>query len=165
MTGLVNLDVGGALSGVFSLIDNLFTSDEEREEAKFKVLQLHATGQLAQIAVNTVEAKSESNFVAGWRPFIGWTCGAAFAYSFLIQPFLSFVAWATFAATGTVMPIDTLPTLDLGMMMPVLMGMLGLGGLRTWEKFTGTNTNRTSVPTPAPRPKQLGDGPGRDGVY
>jgi hypothetical protein len=142
MVGLVNVDVGSAVSSLFGLIDSLFTSDEERSNAKLRVLELQAKGDLAQLAVNTAEAANESLFVSGWRPFVGWVCGGAFAYSFLIQPFMAFVAWGVFSSTGQVMPIDSLPTLDLAMMMPVLMGMLGLGGLRTYEKRTETNKNR-----------------------
>jgi hypothetical protein len=142
MVGLVNVDVGSAVSSLFGLIDSLFTSDEERSNAKLRILELQAKGDLAQLAVNTAEAANESLFVSGWRPFIGWVCGGAFAYSFLIQPFMAFVAWIVFSSTGQVMSIDTLPELDLAMMMPVLLGMLGLGGLRTYEKRTKTNKNR-----------------------
>lgn len=142
MVGLVNVDVGQAVGSLFGLIDSLFTTDEERANAKLKVLELHSKGDLAQLAVNTAEAASESLFVSGWRPFIGWVCGAAFAYSFLIQPFFAFVSWATFAYSGEELPLSTLPVLDLAMMMPVLMGMLGLGSLRTFEKHSGVNKNR-----------------------
>ena len=142
MVGLVNVDVGGVVTGLFGLIDGLFTSDEERENAKLRVLELQAKGQLAQLAVNVQEATSESVFVAGWRPFIGWVCGLAFAYTFLIQPFLTFVSWTLLAYNGTMLDTASLPTLDLAMMMPVLMGMLGLGGLRTYEKRTKSNMNR-----------------------
>jgi hypothetical protein len=117
MVGLVNVDVGQAVGSLFGLIDSLFTTDEERANAKLKVLE-------------------------GWRPFIGWVCGAAFAYSFLIQPFFAFISWAAFAYSGEELPLSTLPVLDLAMMMPVLMGMLGLGGLRTFEKHSGVNKNR-----------------------
>jgi hypothetical protein len=142
MVGLVNVDVGQAVGSLFGLIDSLFTTDEERANAKLKVLELHSKGDLAQLAVNTTEAASESLFVSGWRPFIGWVCGAAFAYSFLIQPFFAFISWAAFAYSGEELPLSTLPVLDLAMMMPVLMGMLGLGGLRTFEKHSGVNKNR-----------------------
>lgn len=140
--GLINVDVGGIAQGLFGLIDKLFTSEDERAAAKLKLLEMEQAGQLAQIAVNLKEAECENTFVAGWRPFIGWTCGIAFAYSFVLQPFLTFLAWLVMASTGERLPVETLPTLDLAGMMPVLLGMLGLGGLRTWEKVTGTNKNR-----------------------
>ena len=86
---------------------------------------------LAQIEVNKAEAASGSLFKGGWRPFIGWVCGIAFAYHFIFQPFLIFL-YATFGVS-----IPDLPEFDMGTLMPVLMGMLGLGGLRTFEKAKG----------------------------
>ena len=93
-----------------------------------------ALGQLevlAQLEVNKIEAASGSLFKGGWRPFIGWVCGIAFAYHFIFQPFLIFL-FATFGVS-----IPDLPEFDMGTLMPVLMGMLGLGGLRTFEKAKG----------------------------
>ena len=83
---------------------------------------------LAQLEINKVEAASRSVFVSGWRPFIGWSCGAAMALNFIVFPLASFVL----AQTGHLVE---LPTLDMSEMMPVLMGLLGLGGLRTVEKI------------------------------
>jgi len=83
---------------------------------------------LAQLEINKAEASHRSIFVAGWRPFIGWACGFALAYTYVIQPI------AVFALAQTGYLID-LPTLSMSEMMPVLMGLLGLGGLRTFEKF------------------------------
>lgn len=84
-----------------------------------------------QIEVNKAEAASASLFKGGWRPFIGWVCGIAFAYHFVLQPILVFVL----VAAGLAIP--DLPEFDMGTLMPVLMGMLGLGGLRTFEKVQG----------------------------
>jgi len=81
----------------------------------------------AQIAVNKEEAKSHSMFVAGWRPATGWICAIGLATNFLFVPICNFIL------TVTESPI-TVPPLDLSEMMPVLLGMLGLGGLRTYEK-------------------------------
>ena len=108
----------------------------EDKEAKAKVereieqqLTDHlAKIDLAQLDINKQEAAHRSIFVAGWRPFIGWTCGLALAYNYVIQPI------AVFALAQTGYLID-LPTLSMSEIMPVLMGMLGLGGLRTFEKF------------------------------
>jgi len=86
---------------------------------------------MAQIEVNKAEAASGSVFKGGWRPFIGWVCGFAFAYHFILQPILLFGT----AAAGVSLP--PLPEFDMSQMMPVLLGMLGLGGLRTYEKKTG----------------------------
>lgn len=86
---------------------------------------------LAQIEVNKTEAASGSVFKGGWRPFIGWVCGAAFAYHFVLQPFILFGV----AVAGVAIP--ELPTFDMGSLMTVMMGMLGLGGLRSYEKKQG----------------------------
>lgn len=86
---------------------------------------------LAQIEVNKAEAASSSVWKGGWRPFVGWVCGTAFAYHFVIQPLAIFVV----AAYG--MEIPELPDFDMGQLMTVLMGMLGLGGLRSFEKTKG----------------------------
>ena len=86
---------------------------------------------LAQLEINKAEAASGSLFKGGWRPFVGWTCGIAFAYHFVLQPFLIFV----FAYIG-IEPPD-LPEFDVGTLLPVLGGMLGIGGLRSYEKTKG----------------------------
>jgi hypothetical protein len=131
--------VSGLAGPLFSLIDNLFTSDEERAEAKRKLVEMDQRGELAQIAVNMKEADSEHLFVSGWRPAVGWVCVAAFGYTFVVQPFAAFVA---LVAGMDKELIAALPDLDLGAMMPVLLGMLGLGAMRTYEKKSGTNKNR-----------------------
>ena len=89
-------------------------------------MQLH-NANLAQIEVNKAEASSSSLFKGGWRPFVGWTCGVALLYHFLLQPIIIF----GLSAAG----IDfILPEFDMGSLMTILMGMLGVGGLRTYEK-------------------------------
>ena len=82
---------------------------------------------LAQIDVNKAEASHKSLFVAGWRPFVGWVCAGALAYHFILQPILVF-AISVYGVS------ITLPEFDMGSLMTILMGMLGLGGLRTLEK-------------------------------
>ena len=82
-----------------------------------------------QLAINKEAAKSGNIFIAGWRPFIGWSCGVALVWHFIAAPFIIFFA-ALFGAT-----LPPLPEFDMGSLMTVLMGMLGLGGLRTFEKY------------------------------
>ena len=76
---------------------------------------------------------SRNIFVAGWRPFIGWTCGISLAWTYVGIPIAQFAL----AQAGQLHVI--LPTVDMSEMMPVLLGMLGLGGLRTFEKFKGVS--------------------------
>jgi hypothetical protein len=81
-----------------------------------------------QLEVNKVEAASKSLFVAGWRPFIGWVCGLGFLSNFILIPMANFgLALAKIAVV--------VPMIDTAQMMPVLLGMLGLGGMRTVEKL------------------------------
>lgn len=121
------------ITGLFGLVDKLFTTEADRMAARLKLLELEKSGELAQIAVNTQEAKHSSVFVAGWRPFIGWVCGLSFTWVYLLRPMMDWV-WA---ASGQP-PLD-LPVINMADMMAVLMGMLGLGALRTWEKATGVS--------------------------
>jgi hypothetical protein len=89
----------------------------------------------AQAAINVEEAKSSNLFIAGGRPAIIWICATAFGWTYVIQPALVFVL----AASGH--PVQGLPTLNMGEMMPVLLGILGLGGMRSWERSIGKERN------------------------
>lgn len=124
-----------------TLLDKFFPNAGEAAEAKHKLLEMAQAGELAQLdadlklalaqmSVNQVEAGNSSLFVSGWRPFVGWTCGAAFAYKFVVAPALAF------ALTAFGHPIE-LPVLDFTEMSTVLLGMLGIGALRTVEKIKG----------------------------
>ena len=86
---------------------------------------------LAQIEVNAAEAASGSLFKGGWRPCIGWICGIAFGYHFVLQPVIIFVV------TLVGIEIPELPEFDMSTLLTVLGGMLGIGGLRTYEKQKG----------------------------
>lgn len=106
---------------------------KEERQADLEELKLAVQADQMQADINKIEAASEDRFVSGWRPFIGWVCGVAFAYHFVLQPFLAF---GLSAAGKTV----TLPVFDMDALATVLMGMLGLGGLRTVEKITKMKT-------------------------
>jgi len=88
----------------------------------------------AQASINAEEAKSLNLFVAGARPFLLWVCAASFAWSFVVEPILTFILVAINH------PI-VLPKLDMSEMMPVLLGMLGLSGMRTYEKLNNVQGN------------------------
>lgn len=87
---------------------------------------------MAQIETNREEAKHPSLFVAGARPMIMWICAISMAYHFILQPFLMFGV----LVAGITLP-ENPPELDMGQLMPVLLGILGLGGMRSWEKING----------------------------
>ena len=112
--------VAGIIDKVAGHVDK-FTLDKEEKA------QLIQEINKAQIEVNKVEAGSTNLFVSGWRPFVGWTCGFALCYHFVLQPLLMCVL----SAIGN--PME-LPGFDMTTLTTVLMGMLGLGGLRSYEK-------------------------------
>ena len=87
--------------------------------------------QLAQMAINKEEASSGSLFKGGWRPFVGWICGIAFFYHFVCQPVIIFIV----AMSGVDIP--DLPKFEMNSLLTVLGGLLGIGGLRTYEKQKG----------------------------
>lgn len=116
---------------ISTLLDKIIPDADERSRLAHEIAtlaerQAHEIAK-AQIAVNQKEATSHSIFVAGWRPMVGWVCCAGLATNYLLVPVCNFIL------TITESPI-TVPPLDLSEMMPVLLGMLGLGGLRTYEK-------------------------------
>lgn len=123
---------------VFRVIDKAIPDPAARDAAKLKVMELEQARDLAELqaevqllqaqaATNQVDAASVDPFQRRWRPAVGWVCTAGLAYQFLAQPLL---AWASGWA-GTPPP----PVLELGDLLTLLLGMLGLGGLRTVEKL------------------------------
>jgi hypothetical protein len=112
--------VGKIIDKVAGHVDK-FTLDKEEKA------QLIQEINKAQIEVNKIESGSSSLFKSGWRPFVGWTCGVALCYHFVLQPFLTFVLFSI----GK--PLE-LPVFDMSTLTTVLFGMLGLGGMRSFEK-------------------------------
>ena len=130
---------------VGTVLDKLIPDKDAANKAKAELETLLATQelqvQLAQIQTNMAEAQSPHLWTSGWRPFIGWACGFSFVYAFLIQPLLMFGVF-TWGDAELVKQVASLPKLDLATMMPVLLGMLGLGVFRTVEKVKGAEGNR-----------------------
>lgn len=130
----------GVLGAITGIIEKLIPDPQKAAEAKIKLFELAQAGDLkeleanlqiaiAQTEVNKVEAESPGWFRGGWRPFVGWTCGGAFALNFVILPLLNWF--------GTAFGFPVPPALDLSEMLPVLLGMLGLGGMRSFERVKG----------------------------
>ena len=120
---------------VTGLLDKFIEDKDQKnaiahEIATLAEKQAHES-QMAQILTNREEAKSRSVFVSAWRPFIGWTCGFAMAYHFIAAPLILFGV----AVAGVEIP--ALPVFDMDSLMTVLLGMLGLGGMRSFEKAKG----------------------------
>lgn len=125
-----------ALIGPVTGILDKFVEDKDAKNAMAHEIATMAEkaaheAAMAQVEVNKVEAGHKSIFVSGWRPFVGWTCGLALAYHFIVAPLILFGV----GIAGIAIP--ELPAFDMGSLMTVLMGMLGLGGLRTFEKSKG----------------------------
>ena len=121
---------GGLVDSVGKIVDELHTSDEEKAQAKIKLKELENELQTKQMDINKVEAGHKSIFVAGWRPALGWIIVIILGYSYLFQPFI--------AMTLKIIGKDVeLPNLNLDQIFPLILGMLGLGGLRSFEKSKG----------------------------
>ena len=124
----------GLITALTPWLERIFPNPDERERQKAELESLLTSTlaqlDIAQTDVNKAEAASSNLFVAGWRPFVGWVCGAAFAYHFILQPLLAFIL----ANAGHEV---TLPAFDMETLTTVLMGLLGLGSLRTIEKIRG----------------------------
>lgn len=124
-----------------SVLDKVIPNTAEREKAKAEIalklaenetelVKLFAAQDQGQIEINKEEAKSNSLFVAGWRPAVGWICAFGCAWAFVLKPVLE---WGVKLAGSTA----SLPVVQTGELMSLLMGLLGMGTLRTYEKFKG----------------------------
>jgi hypothetical protein len=116
------------------LITRLFPDPAQAAAANLELTKMQMSGELAQITgqldINKVEAASTSVFVSGWRPFVGWVCGIGLGYVAIVEPIARFIATMV-GYTGNFPVIDTTIT------MQVLMGMLGLAGMRSFDKKNG----------------------------
>lgn len=131
--------VSALIGPISSILDKAIPDKDLKEKLTHEIATMaerHAQEQaMAQIEVNKVEAAHNSMFVAGWRPAIGWVCCLGMAGNFLIIPFANM--GLELAETGVVIPMIELET-----MMPVLMGMLGLGAMRSYEKGKGVSREK-----------------------
>lgn len=127
---MAGLDPISNIVGVVgTILDKIFPDKNVSEQAKLRMAEMAQAGELKelellleQIKVNAIEAASDKWWKAGARPFIMWVCGGAFAYHYILQPMLGFF-------TGWPMP-----TLDMSELMTILLGILGLGAYRSYDK-------------------------------
>ena len=126
--------ISAALDLGTTLINKIFPDPAQASEAKLKLLEMQQNGELAQMTsqtdINKIEASNTSIFVSGWRPAIGWVCALALFYQYLLKPLAS----SLLPAFGIQVP--PLVGLDDNLWQ-LMMGMLGMGGLRTFEKVQG----------------------------
>jgi len=132
--GLLKAALGPIMDGVLRFIPDKGERARAKEQFEGQILTAMTSLVQGQLEINKVEASHGSIFVAGWRPAIGWVCGFALAWNFVIQPLLLWGAWIF---PDIAPDISTAPKLDTDELMTVLLGMLGLGGLRTYEKRLG----------------------------
>jgi hypothetical protein len=138
----ISSGISGIISGVGGIIDDLVTTDEERLKIALQDRQIEAALMQEQTRTNQAEARHSSIFVAGWRPFIGWVGGFGLAYQFIGYPLLNW-AWVFFLAQGWIPPgISSPPVLEFGELMPLILGMLGVGTMRSYDKARNVDTKR-----------------------
>ena len=138
------IGIGSIIEGVGKVADSLVTTDKERlqmalEDRKLDLEEkrIDQTTDLAQVDVNKIEAASTSVFVSGWRPAVGWVGVAGLAYQFLGYPLMQW-CWA-FGQSYDIIPkgLNPPPDLDVEQLMTLLAGLLGFGGMRSFEKHKG----------------------------
>ena len=135
---LVSFGVKDVAEGIGTLVKDIRSaitgepSPEKIAEINNKLVELENLGMQAQSRINEVEAANANVFVSGWRPFIGWICGFGLGTKFIFIPIGVWVC-----SLLDITPI--VPVIETGELMTLILGMLGLGGLRTFEKFTGSN--------------------------
>jgi len=128
------------------VFDRIFPDKEKANEAKLRLFELEQQGQLAeldaktqlalgQLEVNKAEASGTNMMARTWRPAVGWICALGFGWAYLVQPMF---VWGVYLSGSS---IDSVPQVNIEGMMPVLLGMLGLGLMRTAEKTKGVARN------------------------
>jgi len=128
---LVNFSLGD-IGNLFKDIREAITGEKikdpnKKAEIELKLSQLEQALKEGQIQINKAEASNPNWFVAGWRPAIGWVGALALIYTFILNPLID---WGCQLAGVKAIP----PTLDMGMLFNLVISMLGLGGMRTYEK-------------------------------
>lgn len=138
-------DIKGLLDPIVAIINKVVPDKSAAAAAVAQLQLLQAQGAIneemaqlvamtsAQTDIDKVEAGSTSTFVAGWRPLVGWVCAAGLGYVALLEPLARFVCTVGFKYAGAY------PVIDTSVTMQVLLGMLGLGGMRTYEKVMGVS--------------------------
>lgn len=143
MFGLDDI-VGGVMKGVSTVIDRVIPDKNAREAAKEEIERIviaeSAKALSDQRDINKVEAASPSMFVAGWRPYVGWLCGATLTWQWFLAPILTWVMEVAQITFASKVILPALPVLGETGVEALLYTLLGVGTLRTAEKMTGSAT-------------------------
>lgn len=121
------------VEAIGNVLDKLFTSKDEKLTHEEIRLRLMMQPDIAQVEINKLEAQHRSIFVAGWRPFIGWVGGIGFAVNFVVRPLFNYILLIWYP------DVPIMVSLEMGALTGLLTGMLGFGGLRTYEKIKGAS--------------------------
>lgn len=143
LANLIKGALGPIMEGVLRFIPDKNKRAEAKEQFEGQMLMAMTALVQGQLEINKEQAKHSSIFVAGARPFIMWVCGVALLWQFLLEPMAT---WSLLAFSTRELP--EFPQLDMGPLMTLLLGMLGLGGLRTYEKRLGVERNSIKNPEP-----------------
>jgi len=135
---LTKLLGGDLVKSVGGIIDSLHTSQEEKDNAKIKLKEIEAQINKTQSDINLADSKSIAGGISGmlqrsWRPLIGMSCALAIFWEYVLKQFLMFII-ATFN-----LETAPLPELDVGTLMPLVISLLGMSGIRSFEKFKGVS--------------------------
>ena len=128
----MSFGIDDAIAAGLKILDKFVPDPQARQNAENELRSSLQLWDKGQTDVNAVEAANANIFVSGWRPFIGWVCGAALAYQYVAAPLLIWVA------TSLHIPLATPPKLD-DTLWQLVFAMLGLGGMRTFEKIKGVS--------------------------
>jgi len=133
------LGIGSIIEGVGKIADDLHTSKEEELKLAIQEKAIDADLMKGQMEVNKAEAQHKSMFVAGWRPFIGWVGGVALAYQFVLYPLL---LWVLAILKSKGIEVIPPPVFESGPLFAIVTGMLGIGGMRSFDKIRDKQTDR-----------------------
>jgi hypothetical protein len=122
--------IGDAVAASLKVLDKFVPDPAAKAQAEAELRTALMAWDAQQTKVNEVEATNTNLFVSGWRPALGWTCAFAFAFIYILGPIVAWIAMLT----GSTIP---LPKFDAESLISLTLGMLGLGGLRTFEKIKG----------------------------
>jgi len=138
--------IGDIINSVKDVVSEVVVDKDKRDQVNLELRRIEDQAQARldehvsnQIEVNKVEAASSSVFVAGWRPAVGWIGAAGLGWTVLLQPMVSWTASVVFRYEGA------FPVVNSDILLYTLGGMLGIGGMRTFEKYKGVATNDYSV--------------------
>lgn len=118
--------IGSTVQGIAGAIDKFIETPEEKKAAKIILMKLQQRPDEVQAEINKIEAGHRSLFVAGWRPAIGWVCTTALTWGWIIAPILQFIY-----------PDRMMPAIEVGQAISLIMALLGMGALRSYEKRSG----------------------------